>query len=51
MVDEIFQNNRKISTKCPRTGFWVAEYEFIIKFAKFNMADPRWRMKFLKITV
>ena len=31
--------------------FRVAEYEFIVGFTKFNMADPSWRMNFSKITV
>ena len=50
-ADRIFKNNGRISTKCSPTGLWVTDYEFIVGFTTFNMADPRWRMKFLKITV
>ena len=25
--------------------FWVADYEFTIRFSKFKMADPTWRSK------
>ena len=31
--------------------FEVLDYEFIVRFTKFNMADPRWWMEFLKMTV
>ena len=29
----------------------VADYEFIIRFTKFNMANPTWQMKFSKMTI
>ena len=29
----------------------VTDYEFIVRFTKFNVADPRWRMKFSKMTI
>ena len=41
MADEIFKNNGKISTKCPPTVFWVADYEFFVRFTKFKTADSR----------
>ena len=31
--------------------FGIADYEFMVRFTKFNMADLRWRMKFSKMTI
>ena len=30
-------------------GFWIADFEYVIRFSKFKMAVPIWRFKILKI--
>ena len=51
MADEIFKNNGKVSTNVHLRVFGVADYEFIVIFMKFNMADSRWWITFCKNTV
>ena len=50
MADEIFKNDGKISAKRPPTGF-LGRWLWIVRFKKFNMEDPRWLMKFSKMTI
>ena len=44
MVDEIFKNNDKISTKCPPTNFWGRRLRiyyqiYKIQYGGFKMVD------------
>ena len=50
MADEIFKNDGRISN-AHLWIFRVDDREFIVRFMKFNMANPRWRMKFSKMII
>ena len=50
MADEIFKNDGRISNAHPWI-FRVDDCEFIVRFIKFNMADPRWRIEFSKMII
>ena len=51
MADGVIKNDGRISKNAHSRVFGVADYEFTVRFTKFNTAGPRWRMKFSKITV
>ena len=48
MADEIFKNNGKISTKCPRTSFWDRRLRIYYQIYKIHHGGSKMAVEIFK---